>query len=142
MVDWLYIGYCIVMAMIAIVAAYVAAVGYCVLRRLPRSLLVGFAAAAIVATLAGQKTNNVPSNMNQPQMMQGGVQIINSWCANRSSLGDVAAWMRANDNMNGRNACAIRLLQGGKIEYRYFRRDGRGWNLRSKYLEIVEEINL
>ena len=73
---------------------------------------------------------------------QGGVQIINSWCANRSSLGDVAAWMRANDNMNGRNACAIRLLQGGKIEYRYFRRDGRGWNLRSKYLEIVEEINL
>ena len=35
-----------------------------------------------------------------------------------------------------------RLLQGGKIEYRYFRRDGRGWNLRSKYLEIVEEINL
>lgn len=105
-------------------------------------VLVGFAAAAVVATLTAQKTNNVPPNMNQPQMMQGGVQIINSWCANRSSLGDVAAWMRANDNMNGRNACAIRLLQGGKIEYRYFRRDGRGWNLRSKYLEIVEEINL
>lgn len=142
MVDWLYIGYCTVMAMFVVAAACAAVVGLRALRRLPRSLLVGFAAAAIVATLAGQKTNNVPSNMNQPQMMQGGVQIINSWCANRSSLGDVAAWMRANDNMNGRNACAIRLLQGGKIEYRYFRRDGRGWNLLSKYLEIVEEINL
>lgn len=141
-VDWFYIGYCTVMAMFAVAAAYAAVVGLRALRRLPRSLLVGFAAAAIVATLTAQKTNNVPSNMNQSQMMQGGVQIINSRCANRSSLGDVAAWMRANDNMNGRNACAIRLLQGGKIEYRYFRRDGRGWNLRSKYLEIVEEINL
>ena len=142
MVDWFYIGYCTVMAMFAVAAAYAAGFGLRALRRLPRSLLVGFAAAAVVATLTAQKTNNVPPNMNQPQMMQGGVQIINSWCANRSSLGDVAAWMRANDNMNGRNACAIRLLQGGKIEYRYFRRDGRGWNLRSKYLEIVEEINL
>lgn len=142
MVDWLYIGYCTVMAMFAVAVAYAAVVGLRALRRLPRSLLLGFAAAAVVATLTAQKTNNVPPNMNQPQMMQGGVQIINSWCANRSSLGDVAAWMRANDNMNGRNACAIRLLQGGKIEYRYFRRDGRGWNLRSKYLEIVEEINL
>ena len=77
MVDWLYIGYCIVMAMIAIVAAYVAAVGYRALRRLPRSLLVGFAAAAIVATLAGQKTNNVPPNMNAPfsQMQHEGASF-------------------------------------------------------------------
>ena len=72
MAEWLYIGYCTVMAMIAIVAAYVAAVGYRALRRLPRSLLLGFAAAAVVATLTAQKTNNVPPNMNQPQMMQGG----------------------------------------------------------------------
>ena len=77
-----------------------------------------------------------------PLDSQGSVQILSSWCANRSTLGDVEAWMRANDNMNGRNACAIRLLQGGKIEYRYFRRGNRGWNLRSKYSEIVEEINL
>lgn len=42
----------------------------------------------------------------------------------------------------GRNACAIRVLGGGRIEYRYFRRVGRGWNLRSKYREIVEEIAL
>ena len=72
MVDWLYIGYCTVMAMFAVAAAYAAAFGLRALRRLPRSLLVGFAAAAIVATLTAQKTNNVPPNMNQPQMMQGG----------------------------------------------------------------------
>ena len=72
MADWFYIGYCTVMAMFAVAAAYVAAFGLRALRRLPRSLLLGFAAAAIVATLAAQKTNNVPPNMNQPQMMQGG----------------------------------------------------------------------
>ena len=73
MADWLYIGYCTVMAMFAVAAAYAAAFGLRALRRLPRSLLLGFAAAAVVATLTAQKTNNVPPNMNQPQMMQGGV---------------------------------------------------------------------
>ena len=72
MVDWFYIGYCTVMAMFAVAAAYAAVVGLRALRRLSRSLLLGFAAAAIVATLTAQKTNNVPPNMNQPQMMQGG----------------------------------------------------------------------
>ena len=72
MADWFYIGYCTVMAMFAVAAAYAATFGLRALRRLPRSLLVGFAAAAIVATLTAQKTNNVPPNMNQPQMMQGG----------------------------------------------------------------------
>ena len=72
MEEWLYIGYCTVMAMCAVAVACVAAVGYRALRRLPRSLLVGFAAAAVVATLTAQKTNNVPPNMNQPQMQQGG----------------------------------------------------------------------
>ena len=72
MVDWLYIGYCTVMAMFVVAAACAAVVGLRALRRLPRSLMVGFAAAAIVATLTAQKTNNVPPNMNQPQMMQGG----------------------------------------------------------------------
>ena len=72
MADWLYIGYCTVMAMFAVAAAYAAAFGLRALRRLPRSLLLGFAAAAVVATLTAQKTNNVPPNMNQPQMMQGG----------------------------------------------------------------------
>ena len=72
MVDWFYIGYCTVMAMFAVAFAYAAAFGFRALRRLPRSLLLGFAAAATVATLTAQKTNNVPPNMNQPQMQQGG----------------------------------------------------------------------
>ena len=72
MADWFYIGYCTVMAMFAVAAAYAAGFGLRALRRLPRSLLLGFSAAAIVATLTAQKTNNVPPNMNQPQMMQGG----------------------------------------------------------------------
>ena len=72
MVDWLYIGYCTVMAMFAVAFAYAAAFGFRALRRLPRSLRLAFAVVAIVATLAAQKTNNVPPNMNQSQMMQGG----------------------------------------------------------------------
>ena len=72
MVDWFYIGYCTVMAMFAVAFAYAAAFGFRALRRLPRSILLGFAAAATVATLTAQKTNNVPPNMNQPHMQQGG----------------------------------------------------------------------
>ena len=72
MVDWFYIGYCTVMAMFAVAFAYAAAFGFRALRRLQRSILLGFAAAATVATLTAQKTNNVPPNMNQPQMQQGG----------------------------------------------------------------------
>ena len=71
MVDWFYIGYCTVMAMFAVAFAYAAAFGLRALRRLSRSLLLGFATAATVATLTAQKTNNVPPNMNQPQMQQG-----------------------------------------------------------------------
>ena len=72
MVDWFYIGYCTIMAMFAAAFAYAAAFGFRALRRLPRSLLLGFVAAATVATLTAQKTNNVSPNMNQPQMQQGG----------------------------------------------------------------------
>ena len=32
---------------------------------------------------------------------------MNSWVANRGSLGDVNAWMRANANNSAWNACAI-----------------------------------
>ena len=39
MADWFYIGYCTVMAMFAVAAAYAAVVGLRALRRLPRSLL-------------------------------------------------------------------------------------------------------
>ena len=72
MVDWFYIGYCTVIAMFAAAFAYAAAFGLRALRRLPRSLLLGFATAATVATLTAQKTNNVPPNMNQSQMQQRG----------------------------------------------------------------------
>ena len=72
MVDWFYIGYCTVMAMFAVAFAYAAVFGFRALCRLPRSILLGFATAATVATLTAQKTNNVPPNMNQPQMQQGG----------------------------------------------------------------------
>ena len=72
MADWFYIGYCVVMAMFAVAFSYAAAFGLRALRRFPRSLLLGFAAAATVATLTAQKTNNVPPNMNPSQMQQGG----------------------------------------------------------------------
>ena len=75
MVDWFYIGYCTVMAMLAIAFAYAAVFGFRALRGLPRSFRLAFAAVAIVTTLAAQKTNNVPPNMSSPlpQMMQGGL---------------------------------------------------------------------
>jgi hypothetical protein len=71
---------------------------------------------------------------------QGSAQILGSWCANRMTMGDVAAWMKANDRRSGRNACAIRILPNGKIEYRYFRKEGRSWG-RNKYTEITEELD-
>ena len=75
MVDWFYIGYCTVMAMLAIAFACAAVFGFRALRGLPRSFRLAFAAVAIVTTLAAQKTNNVPPNMSSPlpQMMQGGL---------------------------------------------------------------------
>ena len=75
-----------------------------------------------------------------PLDSQGSTAIIADWCAQRTALGDVEAWMRANDCRSGHNACAIRILQDGKVEYRYFTKNGRSWNLRRKYTEIVEEI--
>ena len=87
MEDWFYIGYCTVMAMFAAAFAYAAAFGLRALRRLPRSILLGFAAAATVATLTAQKTNNVPPNMNQPQMMQGGSFLTGfTGCAKQSAI--------------------------------------------------------
>ncbi len=54
---------------------------------------------------------------------QGSVRILNDWCANRSSLGDVAAWMQANANRNGRNACAIQHIDDSHCRYWYFKRE-------------------
>lgn len=45
-------------------------------------------------------------------------RIVRSWMSLRQSMDDVDAWMKANDNKNGRNACAI--VKGSK--YVYFKR--------------------
>lgn len=45
-------------------------------------------------------------------------RIIRAWLGLRGTMGDADAWMKANDNMNGRNACAI--VKGEK--YVYFKR--------------------
>ena len=57
MAEWLYIGYCTVLSLCAVAFACVAVVGLRALRRLSRPILLGFAAAEIVVTLAAQKTN-------------------------------------------------------------------------------------
>ena len=46
------------------------------------------------------------------------MRIVQSWLANRGSLGDVGAWMKANEDNRAWNACAI--AEGQK--YLYFKR--------------------
>ena len=53
---------------------------------------------------------------------QGSAQILGSWCANRSTLGDVAAWMHSNDNPAGHNACAVHRIDQNSLEYHFFSR--------------------
>ena len=77
-----------------------------------------------------------------PTDEQGGTAIVAAWVSCRSGFDDAAAWMKANDNSAGRNACAIRRIGENRIEYRYFMKAGRRWNLRNKYSEIVEVIDL
>jgi hypothetical protein len=59
-------------------------------------------------------------NYFAPLDSQGSALIVASWLSNRTSLGDIDAWMNANDNTNGRNACAIQKDVG----YYYFHRSG------------------
>ena len=49
---------------------------------------------------------------------QAPARIVQSWQNLRQTMGDVEAWMKANDNKNGRNACAI--VKG--VKYVYFKR--------------------
>jgi len=44
--------------------------------------------------------------------------IITNWINLRKSNGDVEAWRFANDNSNGRNACAIKV----GVAYYYFKK--------------------
>lgn len=72
MVDWFYIGYCTVMAMLAIAFAYAAVFGFRALRGLPRSFRLAFAAVAIVTTLAAQWTiDNAFANVRYPPWSDG-----------------------------------------------------------------------
>ena len=48
-------------------------------------------------------------------------KIASAWVSNRTSMGDVDAWMKANDNMRGRNACAILRIGQTAVEYQYFK---------------------
>ncbi len=60
-----------------------------------------------------------------PKDDQGGTAIVRSWCLRRSSLGDVEAWMQANDCRSGHNACAIRKTSDNSFEYHYFAKRAR-----------------
>ncbi len=57
-------------------------------------------------------------NYNAPLDSQNSDRIISDWAAKRKTLGVVEAWMEANDNSNGRHACAIEAGVG----YWYFHR--------------------
>ena len=70
--NWLAFGYCVVAGMVlaGIVALCVSGIR-ALLRRSTAFFLV-FTAASSLTTITAQKTNNVPPNMNAPQMQQGG----------------------------------------------------------------------
>ena len=71
--DWKLLGNCVAALECAFAIACCVWVGVRALRKLPATLLLALALFAVDATLTAQKTNNVPPNMNAPQMMQGGV---------------------------------------------------------------------
>lgn len=74
-----------------------------------------------------------------PRDSQGSVQIVADWCANRTAMGDVDAWMKANDNRCGRNACAIQRIDNSHIRYWYFERE-KGFLYNSYSLTNVVEV--
>ena len=53
-----------------------------------------------------------------PLDTQGADTIMHNWVINRKTMSDVDAWMRANDNRNGRNACAIDSAR----DFHYFKK--------------------
>lgn len=76
-----------------------------------------------------------------PRDTQGADRIACEWVANRRTMGDVAAWMKANDNRNGRNACTIQRIDDFRVRYGYFKRK-KGF-LYNSYLQtnIIERIS-
>ena len=75
-------------------------------------------------------------NYYAPNDLQNSAQIVSSWIANRNAQGDVNAWMNANNNSNGRNACAIEK----GIEYKFYKRSGFS-PFYSYTLTIVDKAN-
>ncbi len=76
-----------------------------------------------------------------PLDSQGSAQIVADWCSNRTSLGDVAAWMKANDNRKGRNACVVQCIDDSHVQYWYFKREpGFIFNSYS-VTNVIEEIS-
>lgn len=74
-----------------------------------------------------------------PSDAQGADKIARDWVSYRGA-GDVDAWMRANDNRSGRNACAIERIDDSHIRYSYFRRE-KGFLYNSYSLtNVIEEI--
>ena len=81
-------------------------------------------------------------NYNAPQDTSGApVDILNRWLQLRPSYGDVRAWMLANDNRNGRNACTIQRIDDLDVQYSYFKRE-KGY-LRNKYslTNVIERVS-
>ena len=70
--NWHLLGNCVVVAECVCIFAFLVRINVRALRRLSASLLLALSLLAVGTSLDAQKTNNVPPNMNQPQMMQGG----------------------------------------------------------------------
>ena len=69
--NWHFLGSCFVVAECVCIFAFLVRINVRALRRLSASLLLALSLLAVGTSLDAQKTNNVPPNMNQPQMMQG-----------------------------------------------------------------------
>ena len=78
---------------------------------------------------------SAPPNSKISRSFGAPERIINDWLDYRLSKGDVDAWMEANDNRNGRNACAI-VRDGVYIYYKRTRHEF--WSQRYSTYEKVE----
>jgi hypothetical protein len=70
-----------------------------------------------------------------PRDTQGADRIASAWVANRGTMGDVDAWMNANDNRNGRNACAI----DSSRNFHYFKKSF--WKIYSRKIVPKGDLN-
>ena len=67
-------------------------------------------------------------------------RIMRSWLNLRRTMGDVDAWMKANDNRNGHNACTIQRIDDSYIRYGYFKRE-KGFLYNSYFkTNVIEKV--